>query len=99
MRLACLLTAALVLTLAAPAAAKFPQHVDATVQPNGTVSETSSTVPKAADSAKITVDPDADDERAFFNDMFSTVASTKKARVLACVGLFAIFEDLEDDEE
>ena len=96
-----LLVAALALTLAAPAAAEFPQHVDATAQPGGTVSETSSTVPKDAESAKIIVKPKAGDTNDFFTDVSSYLAKTpsRKQRVLFCVGFFKIFEDLEDDDE
>ena len=99
MRAAGLFVAALALTLAPPAAANFPQHVDATVQPNGTVSETSSTVPKTADSATITVEPKARDRYDFFTAVESVMATraTRKQRVLFCIGLYRDF--VRNDEE
>lgn len=90
MRSACPLGAALALIIAVPAAANFPQGVDGKVQPNGTLTATSSTIPKSAKSATITVKPKADDRDDFFNTVESMLAATrsKRDRVLVCVGMY-----------
>jgi len=100
MRVACIVAAALAFALASPAAAKFPQHVDATVQPGGTVSETSSTVPKTAESATIAVTPEAEDRNPFLTGVRSMLAivPSKRKRVLLCVGLYASFEHISSND-
>ena len=81
MRAACPLGAALALILAAPAAANYPQHVDA---------ETSSPLPKTAKSATITVKPKAGDADDFFDGVQSVLSATrsKKERLLVCIGMY-----------
>lgn len=97
MRLAGLVSAVVTLCAAAPAAAHFPQHVDASVPVNGTVSETSSALPATAKSATITVKPTGGED--LFGPMSTVMARmpTKGARLLYCVALYQAFGDQADD--
>lgn len=76
------------LVLAAPAAASFPQSVDATVPAGGTVRETSSALPPSAKSATITVDPAS--SGGLFDTLQVTLAAkvSRRQKVLYCVGMY-----------
>ncbi|MCW2968467.1 MAG: hypothetical protein JWM71_2239 [Solirubrobacteraceae bacterium] len=101
MRLAGLVSAVIAVCAAAPASAHFPQHVDATVVPNGTVSETSSAIPDTATSATVTVKPPAADAGDFFTGVATTIAKlgSKRERVLTCVSIYKALGDAFDDPQ
>jgi len=79
----------LALAVPAPASAHFPQSLDATAQPNGTVSETSSTLPGTAKQATVTVTPGAGQGDEFLNRVRTafTVVPNRRLRQLFCVAI------------
>lgn len=103
MRAARVLVTGLALTsvFATPALAHWPQHVDATVQPNGTVSETSSTIPATATVATVTVKPPANQAGDFFTGVATQIAKmgSKRERVLTCVAIYKALGDAFDDPD